>query len=152
MVRGDFEHERRVSPGSMAVRRPVLSDLWMVRAAVLTVVVALIVTLWAGITADDSPPSGATRDRLPAGVDVFDVTGSDAPDFVRIDGEVLPVAAPSRDPWWVPFVPFFATLLSAVIAAGVGVWTHLRPSATLDRRIQALEEALGDAKPPAERT
>ena len=68
----------------------------------------------------------------------YDLTGDERPEYVAIGDEILPVIPPRVEAWWVPFVPFFATVLSAVIAA-VAVIVAQRPHADIVRRLEALE-------------
>ncbi len=99
----------------------------------------LVATFIAGIltfqTDDDRDPPASAR---PPGVAVYDIAGDDAPEFVKIDGEILPVTAPSEDTWWVPFLPFLGVVLAALIAAGASLLSDRR-RAELEDRISGIE-------------
>lgn len=108
-------------------------------AAVL--VVLLVVSLLAGLEAArdrEAALDTAEPGRAPEGVVFYDLTGDERPEYVAIGDEILPVIPPRVEAWWVPFVPFFATVLSAVIAA-VAVIVAQRPHADIVRRLEALE-------------
>ena len=96
-------------------------------AAVL--VVLLVASLLAGLEAArdrEAALDTAEPGRAPEGVVFYDLTGDERPEYVAIGDEILPVIPPRVEAWWVPFVPFFATVLSAVIAA-VAVIVAQRP-------------------------
>ncbi len=105
--------------------------------------VLLVATFIAGIVAsqsdDDRSPDAPTA--LPPGVAVYDIAGDDAPEFVKIDGEILPVTAPAEDAWWVPFLPFLGVVFAALVTAGAGVWSDRR-RAELEDRISDIESTL----------
>jgi hypothetical protein len=107
----------------------------------------LVATFIAGILAlqtdDQEPPSD-----LPAGVDGYDIDGDNAPDFVKIGGEVLPVTSSSKDAWWVPFLPFLGVVLAALLTAGASLWSDRR-RADLQDQISEIE-ALVKGGPTAE--
>jgi hypothetical protein len=85
--------------------------------------------------------------RLPAGVNVYDVDGDDRAEFASINGDVMAIESPSQDAWWVPFVPFFGVVLAAAISAAAVISTSPRRQAEVERRLAALEAA--QRPPPA---
>jgi hypothetical protein len=105
--------------------------------------ILLVATFIAGVVAsqsdDDRSPDAPTA--LPTGVAVYDIAGDDAPEFVKIDGEILPVTAPAEDAWWVPFLPFLGIVFAALVTAGASVWSDRR-RAELEDRISGIESTL----------
>jgi hypothetical protein len=102
--------------------------------------VVLLVASLAYALRVDEPPSSEIVDRLPAGVRLYNVAGDATPEFAKIDGELVPVTIPRQEGWWVPLVPFFGTVVAAVVGAGALIWTN-RSSRDLGARVAALENA-----------
>jgi hypothetical protein len=131
-------------PDLLPTHRAALGEA--IQLAVLIVApIVLVITLVAGIRAvidDDREPSTA----LPEGVEVYDIIGDSAPEFAKIEDELLAVPLPSKEAWWVPFVPFFGTVIAALLAAGAVVWTG-RGRHELEDRVAALEAKLRNGSP-----
>ena len=120
-------------------------------AVAILVGILLVATFIAGLlafqTEDDRNPDPPSA--LPSGVAVYDIAGDDVPEFVKIDGEILPVTSPSDDAWWVPFLPFLGVVLAALLTGGASLLSDRRRGELEDRmgRIEAIVKSSATAEP-----
>jgi hypothetical protein len=120
---------------------------WREVTLAVTLVLGVLVmgaTLYLGVSHEEDPSEATSppTDR-PTNVELFDVAGTDAPEFVKIDDEVLAYQPTRVSPLWEPFVPFFATLLAAMIAAAAAIFPTVysaRRHEEHEKRLAALEQ------------
>jgi hypothetical protein len=111
----------------------------------------LVATFIAGILAlqTDTPDRSIHPGLEAPGVVAYDIAGDDAPEFVKIDGQVFPVTSPSKESWWIPFLPFLGVVLAALLTAGASIWNDRKGVERADRLsdLEAIVKARATAQP-----
>jgi hypothetical protein len=112
---------------------------------------ATLLSLVAGlVAARDAGGSREPDSSVLEGVEMYNIHDGDAPEFVKTDDQVLAFTPPSSPPWWELFVPFFGTLIAAIVAAGALVVSTVftgRRNEALAQRVRALEDRAGSTAP-----